>query len=83
MAYKDLKAPKKEMNMDEEFDSEMMDDLDLADEEMPSEETADLTAVSDEELMKEAKARGLFGDAEEDEDDDLEGEEPEMIFGDE
>jgi len=71
--YSELEMPKQDMMMDEE--DSMMDELDLSDEELDedSEEgLSDLSAISDEDLMSELKARGLMGsDEEEDEDLDL------------
>ena len=72
MAYKDLKAPKKDM---EELDEDlMMEDLDLeADLEEP--EMSDLTSISDEELMAELKSRGLLEDDMDEDEEELDFEE--------
>ena len=86
--YSELSAPKKEDMMDEEMEADMLSELDLEDmdEELPEEDMMDLTSVSDDELLAEAKARGLVPSEEDsdelDEDDlDLEDDEPEMITG--
>lgn len=79
MNYKELKAPKKDMSDEMEFDDEMLSELDL--ESDMEESGADLTGFSDDELLAELKARGL--DAEEseasEEDLDLDEDEDELL----
>ena len=79
MNYKDLKAPKKDMEEELEFDDEMLSELDLESEGM--EESSDLTSFSDDELLAELKARGLDGsEPEEDSEElDLEDEDDELL----
>ena len=90
MAYKNLKAPKKE-----ELDMDLMSELDLEDtenmeEDSEMQDSMDLTSISDEDLMAEIKARGLDVGSEEmsedeeemsEEEEELDFEEPEMVFG--